>query len=130
MSPLAASGLSVSTGGYGTIVPGATSANGSLPLVTVASGGGGSWTATASSNGFGCPAMTIPSSAVTYSATAPAGGLYMNARSNQNLGSPQVVMTSTSGLAELVTWTPLLSVAYPGGAAICTFSGTITISVA
>lgn len=130
VTTLAASGLSVSTGGYGTIVPGASSAGGSLPLVTVASGGGGAWTATASSNGFSCPAMTIPASAVTYSATAPAGGLYMYPKSNQNLGSPQVVMTSTSGLAELVTWTPLLSVSYPAGAAICTFSGTITVSVA
>ena len=79
--------------------------------------------------------MTIPASAVTYRATALAGRLLggeLTSAGAQTLGAPKAVVLR-SGLdwpLEVITWTPLLSVAYPDGAAAGTYSGTVTISVA
>lgn len=132
------SGLSVSVAGpLGTIVPGATSASGTLTLITVRdeSSGPRGWVATASSTDFVGPNGTIPKSAVTYRATALAGELLggdLTSKGSQSLESPKVVVERT-GLdwpLEIITWTPALTVDYPGGAAVGTYKGTITISVA
>ncbi|WP_433608862.1 hypothetical protein [Prescottella agglutinans] len=131
--------LSLITGGpVGTIVPGPGGASGTLTTVTVndsRNGSGRGWTATASSTDFVGPNMTIPKSAVTYTATAVAGGLMggsLDATGAQALDAPKAVVNRT-GLnwpTEIITWTPSLKVDYQGGAAIGTYKGTVTVSVA
>ncbi|MDH6282295.1 hypothetical protein [Prescottella agglutinans] len=131
--------LSLITGGpVGTIVPGSGGASGTLTTVTVTDsrdGSGRGWTATASSTDFVGTNMTIPKSAVTYNATAIAGGLLggnLASTGAQALDAPKAVVNRT-GLnwpTEIVTWTPSLKVDYQGGAAIGTYKGTVTISVA
>ena len=132
--------LSISTGPLGTIVPqiGGEEASGSLPLVTVSDNRNGSpraWTTTAQSTDFVSTDQTLPASAVTYNATALAGkvgGGTVASTGWQNIGSATAV-ADRAGLTfplELITWTPLLKVAYPGGASIGSYTGTITVSVA
>lgn len=132
VAPSAASDLSVSAGSYGTIVPYATSATGILPTVTVSTWQGQGWSASASSTDFTCPnGAVIPKSQVTYSATAPAG-VAGTATGPQTLASPKTVFTSggsgLNGVLNTGTWTPALTVAYPNGASMCTYTGTITVS--
>ncbi len=132
------SGLSVGAWGpVGTIVPGATGASGTLPVISVsdnAVGSNRSWVATASSTDFVGPNMTIPKSAVVYEATAIAGkgiGGALNSKGAQNLGGPRAVVERTGlDLLETISWTPALTVNYPGGAAVGTYRGTVTVSVA
>ncbi|WP_430335030.1 hypothetical protein [Rhodococcus sp. ACT016] len=131
--------LSLITGGtLGTIVPGSGGASGTLTTVTVTDsrdGSGRGWTATASSTDFVGTNMTIPKSAVSYNATAVAGGLLggsVGSTGAQTLDAPKAVVNRT-GLnwpTEIITWTPALTVNYQGGAAIGTYKGTVTISVA
>ena len=134
----ARSGLSITVfGQWATIVPGAQSANGTLTLISVsdnALGSDKSWVATASSTDFVGPYGTIPKSAVTYEPTAVAGktlGGTLSVQGPQSLGTPQTVVERT-GLdwLETITWTPRLRVNYPDGAAVGSYTGTITISVA
>ncbi|WP_420881960.1 hypothetical protein [Rhodococcus sp. (in: high G+C Gram-positive bacteria)] len=131
-------GLSIINGGpVGTIVPGAKSASGTLTTVTVTDSGSGTrgWVATASSTDFVGPYGTIPKSAVTYEATALTGkvlGGDLTRTGAQTLGTPKSVVERT-GLSlslEIITWTPALRVDYPDGAAVGSYTGTITISVA
>ncbi|QBJ96647.1 hypothetical protein ERC79_12215 [Rhodococcus sp. ABRD24] len=131
-------GLSIIVGGqWGTIVPGSSSASGTLTTVTVTDNSSGTrgWVATASTTDFVGPHYTIPKSAVTYTATALAGELLggsLSSKGAQNLATPKTVV-ERSGLywpLEIITWTPALRVDYPGGAAVGTYTGTITISVA
>lgn len=139
LAATARSGLSVSAGlPAGTVVPGATSANGSLPTVTVTDNGSGSnrmWTATVSCTDFVGPSWTIPRSAVTYRATAVAGKLVGGELTNngaQTLDAPKAAV-ARAGLdwpLEVITWTPVLSIDYPNGAAVGSYTGTVTISVA
>jgi hypothetical protein len=132
------SGLSVGTWGpVGTIVPGATGASGTLPVISVsdnAVGSNRSWVAAASSTDFVGPNMTIPKSAVVYEATAIAGkgvGGALNSKGAQSLGGPRAVVERTGlDLLETISWTPALTVNYPGGAAVGTYRGTVTVSVA
>lgn len=134
LAPLAATDLSVTVGSVGTIVSGATSAGGSLPLVSVTTWQGQAWSASASSTDFTCPGgVTIPRSQVTYRASAVAGLLRGGGSTgSQTLDTQRTVLTSngsgSNGLVETATWTPLLTVAYPDGASACTYSGTITVS--
>ncbi|MGB3699028.1 MAG: hypothetical protein WBA05_16490 [Gordonia sp. (in: high G+C Gram-positive bacteria)] len=132
--------LSITAGPLGTIVPAITgqSATGTLPTVTVTDSRNGSprnWTTTASSTPFTSTDQTIPNGNVDYTATAIAGkvgGGSVAATGTQSLSAAKNVVTRT-GLnmpTELITWTPSLTVNYPGGAAIGTYSGTITVSVA
>lgn len=131
--------LSLVTGGpVGTIVPGADGASGTLTTVTVSdtrNGSGRAWTATASSTDFVGTNMTIPKSAVSYNATALVGGLAggnLDSTGAQTLDAPKAVV-NRAGLnwpTEIVTWTPSLKVNYQGGAAIGTYTGTVTVSVA
>lgn len=132
-------GLSVTVAGrWATVVPGAKSANGTLTLISVTSTGGvaGSpvaWTATASSTDFVGTNGTIPKSAVTYEATAIAGNVGGSTSTpRQTLDSPKTVVDRTGSIwpSETVTWTPALRVDYPDGAAVGSYTGTITISVA
>ncbi len=132
------SGLSITVAGqWATVVPGAKSANGTLTLISVsdnALGSDKSWVATASSTDFVGPYGTIPKSAVTYEPTAVAGktlGGTLSVQGPQSLGTPQTVVERT-GLdwLETITWTPRLRVNYPDGAAVGSYTGTITISVA
>ncbi|WP_430335033.1 hypothetical protein [Rhodococcus sp. ACT016] len=132
-------GLSITVGGrYGTIVPGAERASGTLTLVSVTATGGvvGSpvdWTATASSTDFVGPNGTIPKSAVTYTASAIAGNLGGSTSTpTQTLETPKTVVARTGSVwpSETITWTPALRVDYPGGAPVGTYRGTITVSVA
>ncbi|ORL36211.1 hypothetical protein A6I87_13145 [Prescottella equi] len=131
-------GLSITVAGqWATVVPGAQSANGTLTLISVsdnALGSDKSWVATASSTDFVGPYGTIPKSAVTYEPTAVAGktlGGTLSVQGPQSLGTPQTVVERT-GLdwLETITWTPRLRVNYPDGAAVGSYTGTITISVA
>lgn len=131
-------GLSITVAGqWATVVPGAQSANGTLTLISVsdnALGSDKSWVATASSTDFVGPYGTIPKSAVTYEPTAVAGktlGGTLSVQGPQSLGTPQTVVERT-GLdwLETITWTPRLRVNYPEGAAVGSYTGTITISVA
>ncbi|MFX1786749.1 hypothetical protein [Prescottella equi] len=132
------SGLSIITGGpVGAIVPGAKSASGTLTTVTVTDSGSGTrgWVATASSTDFVGPYGTIPKSAVTYEATTLAGkvlGGDLTRTGAQTLGTPKSVVerTGLSSSLEIITWTPALRVDYPDGAAVGSYTGTITISVA
>lgn len=132
------SGLSIGTWGpVGTIVPGATTASGTLPVISVSDntvGSGKSWVATASSTDFVGPNMTIPRSAVVYEPTAIAGkgiGGALSSKGAQSLGGPRAVVERTGlDLLETISWTPALTVNYPGGAAVGTYRGTITVSVA
>ncbi|GAB2642664.1 hypothetical protein ABI214_13465 [Prescottella soli] len=131
--------LSLITGGpVGTIVPGSGGASGTLTTVTVTDsrdGSGRAWTASASSTDFVGPNMTIPKSAVSYNATAVAGGLLggnLASTGAQSLDAPKAVVNRT-GLnwpTEIITWTPALKVDYQGGAPIGTYAGTVTVSVA
>ncbi|WP_258195451.1 hypothetical protein [Rhodococcus sp. OK519] len=132
-------GLSITVAGkWATVVPGAKSANGTLTLISVNSTGGvaGSpvaWTATASSTDFVGTNGTIPKSAVTYEATAIAGNVGGSTSTpRQTLDSPKTVVDRTGSIwpSETVTWTPALRVDYPDGAAVGSYTGTITISVA
>lgn len=132
-------GLSITVAGkWGTIVPGAERASGTLTLISVTATGGvvGSpvdWTATASSTDFVGPNGTIPKSAVTYSATALAGNVGGSTSApTQTLEAPKTVVARTGSIwpSETVTWTPALRVDYPDGAAVGTYTGTITVSVA
>ncbi|WP_348603042.1 hypothetical protein ABI214_13455 [Prescottella soli] len=132
-------GLSITVaGGYGTIVPGADRASGTLTLISVTATGGlaGSpvdWTATASSTDFVGPNGTIPKSAVTYTATAIAGNVGGSTSTpTQTLETPKTVVARTGSIwpSETITWTPSLRVDYPGGAPVGTYRGTITVSVA
>ncbi|WP_233283224.1 hypothetical protein [Prescottella equi] len=131
-------GLSITVAGqWATVVPGAQSANGTLTLISVsdnALGSDKSWVATASSTDFVGPYGTIPKSAVTYEPTAVAGktlGGTLSVQGPQSLGTPQTVVERT-GLdwLETITWIPRLRVNYPDGAAVGSYTGTITISVA
>ncbi|WP_280761603.1 hypothetical protein [Prescottella agglutinans] len=135
----ARAGLSITVAGrYGTIVPSAKSASGTLTLISVTATGGvvGSpvdWTATASSTDFVGPNGFIPKSGVTYTATAIAGNVGGSTSTpTQTLDTPKTVVARTGSVwpSETVTWTPALRVDYPGGAAIGAYTGTITISVA
>lgn len=132
--------LSIIAGPLGTIVPqlSGVEASGSLPLVTVSDNRNGSprgWTTTASSTDFVGPDQTIPKSDVSYNATALAGKVGAGSVTSagwQDIGTATAVATR-SGLnmpVELITWTPLLKVKYPDGAAIGSYTGTITVSVA
>jgi len=132
------SGLSVGTWGpVGTIVPGATRASGTLPVVSVSDstvGSGRSWVATVSTTDFVGPSMTIPKGAVVYEATALAGkglGGALSSKGAQSLDAPKAVVERTGlDLLETISWTPALTVNYPGGAAVGTYRGTVTVSVA
>ncbi|MDR2279963.1 MAG: hypothetical protein LBE07_03795 [Gordonia sp. (in: high G+C Gram-positive bacteria)] len=132
--------LSITAGPLGTIVPNVagTAATGALPPVSVSDNRNGSpraWTTTASSTDFVSDDQTIPKSAVTYTANAvvgKVGGGTLASTGTQTLDGPKAVV-NRSGLTwplEVVTWSPALNVAYPGGASIGTYSGTITVSVA
>lgn len=131
-------GLSITAGGLGTIVPGAGSATGILPTVSVTdnrSAAPRGYTVTASSTDFTGTNQTIPKANVTYTATAVAGKVgpgTLAASGAQSLSAPAGVL-DRAGLTwplEIATFTPALTVDYSGGAAIGAYSGTITLSVA
>ncbi|ORL76983.1 hypothetical protein [Prescottella equi] len=132
-------GLSVTVaGGLGTVTPTAGKASGLLTLVSVSDSRNQAprgWVASASSTDFVGTNETIPKSAVTYSASSPAGkvgGGTLASTGEQILDSPKTVVSRT-GLTwplEVATWSPTLTVNYPDGASIGSYTGTITISVA
>lgn len=132
--------LSITTGPVGTIVPEVSgeAASGSLPLVSVTDSRNGSpraWTTSAVSTDFVSGTDTISKNNVTYNATGLAGKVgpgTVASTGETNIGTTAAVVNRT-GLTfptEVITWTPLLKVSYPGGTAIGTYSGTITVSVA
>lgn len=129
--------LSVTSGGpWGSIVPNADgkSASGSLPAPSVSTSVRQSWVATITSSDFVNGSHVIPCSAVTYRVSSVTrsllSGSATSTEAQTGLCSPKdVVVRDDAWALDITTWTANLTVAYPEGAAIGTYRGTITVSV-
>ncbi len=131
-------GLSVTVaGGLGTVTPTAGKASGLLTLVSVSDSRNQAprgWVASASSTDFVGTNETIPKSAVTYSASSPAArsvwAARVDRRADPRLSQDCRQPDGPDVAVEVATWSPTLTVNYPDGASIGSYTGTITISVA
>ncbi|WP_433183424.1 hypothetical protein [Actinoallomurus sp. CA-150999] len=96
------------------------------------------WTASVSGTNFTSGANTVPNTAVLYwsgSATATTGnGTFVpgqaNAAAAQSLNVSRTAFSKTTGAGDnSATWKPTIVVNIPGGAAMGTYSGTVSQSV-
>ena len=129
--------LSVNSGGpWGSIVPNTNgnSASGILPVPSVATSVRQSWVATITSSDFVNGSHVIPCSAVTYRASGVTRGIVSGSATSTGaqtgLCSPKdVVIRDDAWALDITTWTANLTVDFPNGASIGTYTGTITVSV-